>query len=307
MEQCKKTGEVLRQIRKNKSATISEFYGTIISRQYAYRIEKNLQHIGQQKLQQILAQNDILLDEFLFIQYDFTQSDLEDIIQQFSDIKSNLEICQIQQLLKRIQKYPIRKHSFFDNLQHILQAYQAFHHHQDSLLLQQSIYKVWQVLAKKEEWTYCDLTLVSTMVFVFDIHDLDTMMRRLLKELNRYTTYRNITKLQLVVTFNYCTVLRLNQKYQKTKPILHTILEKANRLHDGLLICECEFRLAEIAWLEKEKDTSILNQRVSQVLQTLVFLNYSSIAQDLRKDWYKRTGMKLEIPEINKNSSVSST
>ncbi len=75
--------------------------------------------------------------------------------------------------------------------------------------------------SQKEVWIYCDLTLISTMVFIFDIHDLDTMMKRLLNELNRYAAYRNITKLQLIVTFNYCTVHRLNQKFQKTKPILH--------------------------------------------------------------------------------------
>ncbi|EUJ42331.1 transcriptional regulator [Listeria fleischmannii] len=75
MEKEKKiTGETLRMLRKNANNSVLKFYGGVISTQYAYRIERGIQQIGLNKLNQILNKNDILLDEFSFIRNDFKKN-----------------------------------------------------------------------------------------------------------------------------------------------------------------------------------------------------------------------------------------
>lgn len=301
----KKTGEVLRELRRNANASIKEFYGTIISKQYAYRIESNLQNISRKKLNMILKRQNILIDEFTFIQNNFIQNDLEKIIDQFFAIENTLEVEKIKDLLEILNK-KIKKDSsfFYECLSQILNAYLILNetHQLDSLY--PIIKPVWNKLAKKDQWTYCDLVLVCNIVYVFDISNLDSMIQRLFKELKRYRHFKNVNQLELKVWFNYCMILRLNGRMLETKSILKKLLKKAESKHDSLLICECKFRLAEISWIQKTENEELLHNRARRVVVTLLYLRQDKIAKDLVSDWKNRTGYELENITINDEVST---
>ncbi|EUJ42580.1 hypothetical protein [Listeria fleischmannii] len=188
-----KTGETLRMLRKNANNSVLEFYGGVISTQYAYRVERGIQQIGLNKLNQILNKNDILLDEFSFIKNNFNKLEFERIMEQFFEIQSSLEVEKISLLLKRIEQLGIKEGSFFSYLYILLQGYIAFNKNRDIFFLKQKVYEIWKGLAKKEEWTYCDLVMISNIVYVFDVSDLDSMLKRILKEFKRYEKFKKCT------------------------------------------------------------------------------------------------------------------
>ncbi|EUJ42581.1 hypothetical protein MCOL2_20926, partial [Listeria fleischmannii FSL S10-1203] len=80
---------------------------------------------------------------------------------------------------------------------------------------------------------------------------------------------KNVLRLKMKMLFNCCTAFRLNNQVKKTKPILNQILKMAISVHDGLIICECEFRLAEIDWLEGKESINSIHSKVEKILITL--------------------------------------
>ncbi|EUJ42519.1 hypothetical protein MCOL2_20942 [Listeria fleischmannii FSL S10-1203] len=73
-------------------------------------------------------------------------------------------------------------------------------------------------------------------------------------------------------------------------------------VHDGLIICECEFRLAEIDWLEGKESINSIHSKVEKILITLSELRYPEIVEDLKEDWMKRTGkswINQEVSTVN--------
>ncbi|EUJ42332.1 hypothetical protein [Listeria fleischmannii] len=219
--------------------------------------------------------------------------EFEQILEQFFEIQSSLEVEKISLLLKRIDKKGINDGSFLSYLYILLQGYIEFNKNRDIFFLKQKVYEIWTGLAKKEEWTYCDLVMISNIVYVFDVSDLDSMLKRVLKEFKRYEKFKNILRLKMKMLFNCCTAFRLNDQFEKTKPILNQILKIAISVHDGLIICECEFRLAEIDWLEGKDPINSIHSRVEKILITLSVMRYPEIVEDLKEDWRKRTGKRL--------------
>ncbi|WP_088816539.1 MULTISPECIES: hypothetical protein [Listeria] len=303
MEKEKKiTGETLRILRKNANNSVLKFYGGVISTQYAYRVERGIQQIGLNKLNQILNKNDILFDEFLFIKNNFNKQEFEQIMDQFFEIQSSLEVEKISLLLKRIDKVGKKEDSFLSYLYILLQGYIEFNKNRNIFFLKQKVYEIWTGLAKKEEWTYCDLVMISNIIYVFDVADLESMLKRILKEFKRYEKFKNIRRLKMKMLFNCCTAFRLNNQVKKTKPILNQILNMAISAHDGLIICECEFRLAEIDWLEGKKSLKAINSKLEKIFITLSVMRYPEIVEDLKEDWERRTGnrwIKQEESMVN--------
>ncbi|WP_163655282.1 helix-turn-helix transcriptional regulator [Listeria sp. PSOL-1] len=288
----KKTGETLRKIRKNANATVKEFYGTIISEQYAYRVENDLQKISQKNLNAILEKQNILPDEFVFIQNNFMKNDLEQVLDQLFALSSNLDTKKIQKLLEVINtKKATNPSPFYNYLEQVLKAYPFFNKKQHFHTLLEPI---WNELAKKEQWTYCELVVVNLVIYAFDFSSIDVLAKRLFKELERYRTFKNVARLQLITWFNYCTLLRTHGRIMETKPLLKKTLEQALAQNNGLLICECKFRLLEIAWLEKSEAETKLHAKVSKIISALRLLHHTKIAEDLSQDWQKRTGHILE-------------
>ncbi|MBC1248235.1 hypothetical protein [Listeria booriae] len=293
----KKTGTTLREIRENAMLSATKFYRGILSLQYAYRVEANTQLLSKEKMNELLDRHNMLIDEFYFVQRDYKLTELEEILYEFFQMKSTLDVKKMQSFVQTIDdKLADRENQFYENLKQIMLAYIDFNKTQNIESIRSVIQVIWIQLAKKNQWSYCELVLMCNVVFVFELDDLESMIKRLFKELNRYQQFKNIDELQVKAWFNYCTILRINGRMKETKTLLRNALERSIILNNGFLIYECKFRLYELDWVENEiEHREVLHDQVQRIIDALHLMEREAEAIDLVQDWKKRTGTQLKI------------
>ncbi|KMT60150.1 transcriptional regulator [Listeria fleischmannii 1991] len=294
-KRIKKTGETLQEIRWNLQLKVSEFYESVISSQYAYRCERGSQALGRSRLELILKRWSILEDEFLFIKNNYEKADLEKVIDNFMNIYSIQDVNKIESLILDLQSKSGHNYEFFQLLYKLLKSYINFNVSRDLSLLKHELRPIWVRLAKRERWTYCELVLISNMLCIFEASELKTMIKRLSKEFSRYKEFKNGNRLELKMWWNYCTVLRLSNRVIETKYFLEKIIQIAVCLGDALMICEAQFRLAEIRWMENSNEDKQLHNKVKEILITLNMVGHNKIAKKFANEWKRVTNYFIKI------------
>ncbi|MBC1433716.1 hypothetical protein HB794_13705, partial [Listeria welshimeri] len=173
----KKTGTTLREIRENAMLSATKFYRGILSLQYAYRVEANTQLLSKEKMNELLDRHNMLIDEFYFVQRDYKLTELEEILYEFFQMKSTLDVKKVQSFVQTIDdKLADRENQFYENLKQIMLAYIDFNKTQNIESIRSVIQVIWIQLAKKNQWSYCELVLMCNVVFVFELDDLESMI-----------------------------------------------------------------------------------------------------------------------------------
>ncbi|WP_088840469.1 helix-turn-helix domain-containing protein [Listeria sp. ILCC797] len=280
-------GKTLKSIRTSIGLKQVDVYTDIMSRTHLQRLENCTQTPSYPLLLDILERFSMDLSEFEYIRNGYAHSHIQEIFNEFRRLGSTLNKSGFQNLISKIEALQHNGNSdtFLNHLKSILFGYMELQESQNINTARHHFDAVWQDLKNRETWYYNDIVLMSNIFYIFAEEPMSLILQRLNKFYDKYAGYRDIDKLSRTTKFNYCTLLRVNDRILETKPIIEEVLEDAKEAHDCVLILSCKFILNQIYFLGGEHQSTF--DEVKKIIQSMRVLGEDLIADDMLKDWEK--------------------
>lgn len=203
-------GEVIRQIRHSKRYTQKYVAGDEMQRTTYAKIEACKMQPTIGKFLHILEMLDITFEEFDYIRNMYTFTGKEEIIHDFFQISTNVEVARFTMLKEKCEHY--LAYHFDSIVSDILAVSKAL-----ILILSENDYrqafpladKVWQRLSKLENWYSIELKLLNNILFLFPPSVSLSIAQRSLREIERLACVNDTNALKPAYLINM-TLLLLN-------------------------------------------------------------------------------------------------
>ncbi|MBC2327227.1 helix-turn-helix domain-containing protein [Listeria booriae] len=279
-------GETLKAIRLSSGMKQTEVYNNVMSRAHLQRIEKNAQIPTYPLLLNVINKFSMDINEFEYIRNEYSRSETQQLFRKFRNIKTTLNTDAMRNLIKELDDYLLKnKSAFIQNLHSILNGYLILQETNNIDKARKYFDPVWKNIQKKETWYYNDIILMSNIFYMFEDESLEFILNELDKYFVLYAEFEDIDRISRITKFNYCTLLRLQNRYFETESILDELLISAKKAREGTLILEIKFALNQIYWLKGFKEES--NAENEDIIFSMELLGEIKIAEDMKKDWKK--------------------
>ncbi|WP_099222468.1 helix-turn-helix domain-containing protein [Listeria costaricensis] len=289
-------GQTLKSIRENSHLTQKELYDGIMSVAHRHRIEVDEQTPSFEKLSNILSRVSISFDEFEYIKNGYQLKTANLFFSKFLTLRTTNYPEKMKLLKEEMEQYLQAEKNQF--VQHLLWILEAFIYKQETKDLEGTRklgLRVWESLEKKDAWYFLDIFLISQIVYIFDYQTIEHIMNRLFTYLDLYHDFQNTKQIAKYVYYNYATLLKEHGEITKMIAPLKKSLEIAQNEHDLLLMMDIKYLLAEIDWINGEKELSL--KEATKIIQSLYYFGMKEIALDNKKEWLKLTNIDISLEE----------
>ncbi|MBC1794808.1 hypothetical protein [Listeria booriae] len=137
---------------------------------------------------------------------------------------------------------------------------------------------------------------MSNIFYMFEDEPLQFILNQLNKYFKLYAGFADIDRISRITQFNYCTLLRLQNRYFETESILNELLTSATKAREGTMILEIKFALNQIHWLKGFKDAS--DFEAERIISSMELLGDIKASEDMKKDWEKFKGEPINLDSL---------
>ncbi|WP_185489032.1 helix-turn-helix domain-containing protein [Listeria booriae] len=290
-------GETLKAIRLNSGMKQTEVYSNVMSRAHLQRIEKNAQIPTYPLLLNVIHKFSMDVNEFEYIRNEYSFSETQKLFHKFRNIKTTLNTDAMRNLIQEVDNYLLKnKSAFIQNLHYILNGYLILQETNNIDKARKYFNPVWKNIQKKETWYYNDIILMSNIFYMFEDEPLQFILNQLNKYFKLYAGFADIDRISRITQFNYCTLLRLKNRYFETESILNELLTSATKAREGTMILEIKFALNQIHWLKGFKDAS--DFEAERIISSMELLGDIKASEDMKKDWEKFKGEPINLDSL---------
>lgn len=184
---AKKTGEILKKIRKNKKYT-QQFVTEGILTQSAYsKLERGVIDITYNKFIKILSRLDVSEYEFQML-LDEPMDLRDEIIDQFFWINYN-DSKALEVFLQKTNHYLLTKSDYvIQDISYICEALILIFNNRDYEQAAILANKVWKRVEKFDRWYMMEIRLINAILFIFPTETALSISQRIVKQLKDYQT-----------------------------------------------------------------------------------------------------------------------
>lgn len=239
MSELQVSGNVIRSIRESKGYT-QKFVSDSIIRQSTYsKIERGEIEPATSKFFALLDRIEISVEEFLFIQNDYSYTEKGDILHQFIHISYNNPDA-LADLIEKAENYSVTHDDvLIKDILIICRALMEFAESQDLSRVRELVRPVWERLERFDQWFLTELYLVNSILYIFPTDSAIPITQRAVEELEKYRKFRRSSRLRFNFQFNLAYLLLRNEEFDKALHLLDELIPEAKRLkyHELLAIC----------------------------------------------------------------------
>ncbi|MBD5069792.1 MAG: helix-turn-helix domain-containing protein [Lactobacillus sp.] len=262
-------GEVYKFIRKSKGLSQSDICSDELSRSTLSKIENNKLMPSFQIMDYLLKQINMTFDEFEYICNRYKPSTRYILIGKISSSLNNYKTSDIKKIILECQEYlKVNNDLYIESLIDILMLKeQLSNSHNINQSIEEIAESIWKKLEKSDEWYFFDLTLLNNILFYFPFESVKKLTDRIVKQLEKFSDYKNSNDSQCRLLINLSTIYLYNLDFKECVAILekvYSIIENLNR-YDYLAIylirrgiCQKDSKLVEkgrsLLELVEEKD-----------------------------------------------------
>lgn len=186
-------GETIRKIRLDKGISQKALYTGILSKSYAIEFEKGKHEISLKRIEQILDQLIVPLDEFLFIYRGYSLSEKEWFSARYAEYGNSNNLTGLYSLLK---EYEHRKDSFSEirsaeirsRIRQLNEFNQERHYKKSAILVEDQLI-IQQYLSNLESWTLHEIQLFANTLDFIDYQQKATYFKALTPSFEKYRNY----------------------------------------------------------------------------------------------------------------------
>lgn len=233
-------GEVYKIIRKSKGISQTEICADELSRSTLSKIENSKLMPSFQIMDYLLKQINMTFDEFEYICNQYKSSTRYVLIEKISNVLNSYSFANTQELIVECQSYLKVNHDLY--IETLLEVLKISEQMQKSSSLDYSLRNsakaIWEKLAKADEWYFFDLILLNDILFYFPFDIVKKLTEKILKQLSKFTGYRDPRDIQGRLFINLSTIYLYNADFKGCMLVLeeaYPIIKTLNR-YDYLAI-----------------------------------------------------------------------
>lgn len=258
--------EIIKKVRKNRGFSQAYLVEGIISQGAYSKFEAGLRDLDTTVYLQILNRLNIPLDEFEFIQNDYSYGEKQTIIKTFFSMNYN-NIEKLKHLEKEsIQFLAIHEDIDIKEIQLICKALVVLYETQDLEQAKQIIKPIWERISKYDQWYLNDICMVNTILFLFPVDTAVAFTKNVLNRLQHYQDFKGIEKLKIGYNINLALLLIKNADFQQALTIIEDSLSNYKKKMNHTILALhfsrkalCQFHLDQLQFkLEFEKACDLL-------------------------------------------------
>ncbi|ASB97787.1 helix-turn-helix domain-containing protein [Streptococcus equi] len=226
-------GKIYQAIRKSKGLTQEKICGDFLARSTLARIESGQVIPKFDTMIFLLNQLNMTLEEFRYVCNTYHPSTRQDILNQFYNQVSAVNITELEKLRQKCFNYLKNKNDI--PISYILDSVEVMislrkkgvKNNQD---LQELAYKIWNSLVKQDTWYEKDLQLLHTILFHFPIEIIENISQKILDSLAKYKDYRNIKSSEYALLTNLSTIYLYHNLKKECEEITLLTIKLARQL-----------------------------------------------------------------------------
>jgi Rgg/GadR/MutR family transcriptional activator len=264
------SGNAIRSIREAKGYT-QKFVSDNIIRQSTYsKIERGEIEPAASKFFALLDRIEMTVEEFLYIQNEYSHTGKGEIIYNF--VHSSYNNPSELKALKEKAAHYLESHN--DVLvQNILTVCNALIHlakSQDISAIREEVKPVWERLEKFDQWFLTELYLLNSILYLFPTETAIPITQRAVEELEKYRGFERSSRLRFNFQFNLVFLLLHNKEFTNALNLLEELILEAKKMkyHDLLAICYTRKGIAALR-LGDEKGQDFIDRglRILEVIE----------------------------------------
>lgn len=197
-------GETISRIRKEKNISIKDLCGEHLSRSAYTRFVNGETDTSANNFLYFLEQLHVTLNEFMFIQNDYSLSDAETYLIKLNSIvlEGNSEgILAIQKECKLLSENEKDKYYHISLLCDIYIS-----RLENKPFKEKVITEIKDYLMNVDTWTHYELGLFNNSMFIFEIEIIEILLNRVLNSIERYKVVRNYTNESFIMLTNILNI-----------------------------------------------------------------------------------------------------
>jgi Rgg/GadR/MutR family transcriptional activator len=220
-------GLTLKEIRESLNMSQNKLSEGIMSQSNYSKVEKGDIDIPFIKMLDLLERLGMTIEEFLYIHHDYTRTPGKQLsrLNQL-DPGNKLKIIENINQLKTISNPNQRE----DELLAIFEAMQ-FISNDDYKAASKKVSVIWERLKNHDTWYLYDVRLINSILYLFPIDTVGSIVTLVLKRLDKYKNLGNTFKLSANLQINYILLLIENREYDIALSIVDNLIRFSNHHH----------------------------------------------------------------------------
>lgn len=233
-------GEVYKFIRKSKGISQLDICADELSRSTLSKIENSKLMPSFQIMDYLLKQINMTFDEFEYICNQYKPSTRYTLIEKISSVLNSYSLIETKEIILECQDYLKLNHDLYiETLLEVLKLNEQMSSSNNiDYPLENIAESIWKKLEKSDEWYFFDLILLNNILFYFHFDIVKKLTERILKQLEKFTSYRDSHDIQCRLLINLSTIYLYNSDFEGCSLILekaYPIIKILNR-YDYLAI-----------------------------------------------------------------------
>lgn len=208
-------GSLYKKLRYSRNISQKELCKSNLSRTTLSKFENNKINLSFTNFDYLLNSIDISLDEFKYIQNDYSYDDKKYIINYFDNIFSvQYDEASINKMIVFIENYLTNQYSksiFF--ILNILKSFQYINQSENHKIdCKAHIYlaDIWNELSKMDHWSLLDIKIINSSLYFFEYSTCIEIGQQLIKSLKKYEKYTDISFLEASIWSNLTLLAQIN-------------------------------------------------------------------------------------------------
>lgn len=233
------SGKLLRKIRESKGYTQKQVAQGIMRQSTYSKIEREKTEPSAPKLFAILDRLEMTVEEFLFIQGNYSHSKKGSLVYAFISQSYNnpKELEKLKDEVSHYLKY--NEDPVIKDIEAIYTGLIVFAQTHDIRLARKHVQPVWDRLERFDDWRLTEIYLVNNILYFFNADSAIHISDRAVTQLDKYENYRASNDLRFNFQFNLVYLLIDNHQYSEALTSLENLILYAKELkkHDMLAVC----------------------------------------------------------------------
>lgn len=281
----KNYGLTLKEIRESLNMSQNKLSEGIMSQSNYSKVEKGDIDIPFVKLLGLLERLGMTIEEFLYIHNEHTKNPGKQLnrLNQL-DPGNKLKIIENINQLKAISNPNQRE----GELLAIFEALQSVSN-DDYEAASKKVSVIWERLKNHDTWYLYDIRLINSILYLFPIDRVGSMVSLVLKRLDKYKNLGNTLKLSANLQINYILLLIENRDYHSALNIVENLIHFSNRHHLYIHLATVYVRKGIILENLNIENATKWYEKGFMLLEVI---NSQKIIQELKKEIKLYTNMK---------------
>lgn len=208
-------GTLYKKLRYSRNISQKELCKYKLSRTTLSKFENKKINLSFSNFDYLLNSIDISLDEFKYIQNDYSYDDKGYIINYFDKIFSvQYDEVSINKMILFIENYLTEQYSksFFFILK-ILKSFQYINQSENNKIdckAHMHVADIWDELSKMDHWSLLDIKIINSSLYFFEYSTCIEISHQLIKMLQKYKNFKDISILETSIWANLTLLALIN-------------------------------------------------------------------------------------------------